>query len=97
MIELLAQAQEVAQTASNIKAPEAAQAVAEEASQVALGISGSIQGGLGCLGAAIGVGIVGMKAAEAVGRNPDASGKILVQSILGMALAEAVAFYSLFL
>ena len=97
MIELLAQAQEVAQTASDINASEAAQAVAEEASQVAQGISGSIQGGLGCLGAAIGVGIVGMKAAEAVGRTPDASGKILVQSILGMALAEAVAFYSLFL
>ena len=66
-------------------------AQAEQVSQ----ISGSIQGGLGCLGAAIGVGIVGMKGAEAVGRNPDASGKILVQSILGMALAEAVAFYSL--
>ena len=31
------------------------------------GITGSIQGGLGCLGAAIGVGIVGMKGAEAVG------------------------------
>ena len=56
-----------------------------------------IQAGLGCLGAAIGVGIVGMKGAEAVGRNPDASGPILVQSIIGMALAEAVAFYSLFL
>jgi F-type H+-transporting ATPase subunit c len=32
-----------------------------------------------------------------VGRNPDASAKILVQSILGMALAEAVAFYAIFL
>ena len=56
-----------------------------------------LQAGLGCLGAAIGVGLVGMKAAEAVGRNPDASGQILVQAIIGMALAEAVAFYSLFL
>jgi len=62
---------------------------------VGTGITGSIQGGLGCLGAALGVGFVGMKAAEAVGRNPGASGKILVQSILGMALAEAVAFYAL--
>jgi F-type H+-transporting ATPase subunit c len=61
------------------------------------GITGSIQGALGCLGAAIGVGIVGMKGVEAVGRNPDASTAILVQSIIGMALAEAVAFYSLFL
>jgi F-type H+-transporting ATPase subunit c len=60
-------------------------------------ITGSIQGALGCLGAALGVGFVGTKAVEAVGRNPDASGKILVQGILGMALAEAVAFYSLFL
>jgi F-type H+-transporting ATPase subunit c len=60
-------------------------------------ITGNIQGGLGCLGAALGVGFVGTKAVEAVGRNPDASGKIIVQGILGMALAEAVAFYSLFL
>ena len=60
-------------------------------------MTGSIQGGLGCLGAAIGVGLTGAKAAEAVGRNPDAAGKILTQAILGMALAEAVAFYSLFL
>jgi len=57
----------------------------------------ALQGGLGCLGAAIGVALVGAKAAEAVGRNPGASGKILVQAILGMALAEAIAFYSLFL
>ena len=71
--------------------------VLAQASEQASGITGSIQAGLGCLGAAIGVGIVGMKAVEAVGRNPDASGAILVQSIIGMALAEAVAFYSLFL
>jgi F-type H+-transporting ATPase subunit c len=60
-------------------------------------MTGSIQGGLGCLGAAIGVGLVGFKAAEAVGRNPGAATKILVQAIIGMALAEAVAFYALFL
>lgn len=65
--------------------------------EVATGITGNIQGAFGCLAAAIGVGLVGTKAVEAVGRNPGASGKILVQSILGMALAEAVAFYSLFL
>ena len=81
MIEVLAQATEQ---------------VSQAASQPE-GITGSIQGALGCLGAAIGVGIVGMKGVEAVGRNPDASGAILVQSIIGMALAEAVAFYSLLL
>ncbi len=52
---------------------------------------------LGCFAAAIGVAMVGTKAVEAVGRNPGASGKVLVQSIIGMALAEAVAFYALFL
>ena len=60
-------------------------------------ITGNIQGTFGCVAAAIGVALVGTKAVESVGRNPGASGKILVQSILGMALAEAVAFYSLFL
>ncbi len=57
----------------------------------------ALKGGLGCLAAAFGVAMVGSKAVEAVGRNPGASGAILVQSILGMALAEAVAFYALFL
>ena len=65
------------------------------------GITGDIgrclTAALGCLSAAVGVGIIGMKAVEMVGRNPGASGKVLVQSILGMALAEAIAFYSLFL
>ena len=59
--------------------------------------AGELQGAIGCAAAAIGVGLTGMKAVEAVGRNPGASGQILVQSILGMALAEAVAFYALFL
>ena len=66
-----------------------------------MGMTGDIGRGLtaalGCLSAAVGVGIIGMKAVEMVGRNPGASGKVLVQSILGMALAEAIAFYSLFL
>ncbi len=45
--------------------------------------------------AAIGVGLIGSKAAEAVGRNPTAFGNILTISIIGMALAEAVAIYAL--
>lgn len=53
-------------------------------------------GSFGCFGAAIGVAVIGYKAVEGVARNPNASGKILVQSIVGMALAEAVAFYALF-
>lgn len=60
-------------------------------------ISGNIHVGLAALGGALGVGFIGMKASEAVGRNPGASTKILVQSILAIAFAEAIVFYALFL
>jgi F-type H+-transporting ATPase subunit c len=58
---------------------------------------GNIHVGLAALGAAIAVGIIGMKASEAVGRNPGASTKVMVQSILAIAFAEAIVFYTLFL
>jgi F-type H+-transporting ATPase subunit c len=60
-------------------------------------MSGSLHIGLAAFGAAIAVGIIGMKASEAVGRNPGASTKVLVQSILAIAFAEAIVFYTLFL
>jgi F-type H+-transporting ATPase subunit c len=60
-------------------------------------MTGSIHVGLAALGAALSVGLIGMKASDAVGRNPGASTKILVQSILAIAFAEAIVFYSLFL
>ena len=60
-------------------------------------LSGNIGTGLGMLGAGLGVGLIGQKAAEAVGRNPGASGKILVQAIIGMALAEGLGILALFL
>ncbi len=60
-------------------------------------MSGNLQVGLAALGAALGVGFIGMKASEAVGRNPGAATKILVQSILAIAFAEAIVFYALFL
>lgn len=59
-------------------------------------ITGNVGAGIGALGAAIGVGLIGLKAAEAVGRNPGASGKILVQAILGMALAEGLGILAIF-
>ena len=60
-------------------------------------IGGNIHVALGCFAAAIGVGLVGMKAVEAVGRNPGAFGKVLVLGMLGMAFAEAIAFYAIYL
>ncbi len=60
-------------------------------------IKGSFTLGIAGAGAAIGVGMVGAKAAEAVGRNPGAFGNILTIGIIGMALAEAIAIYALIL
>lgn len=60
-------------------------------------ITGNITSAFGLLGAALGVGLIGFKAAEAVGRNPAASGKVLVQAIIGMALAEGLGILALFL
>jgi len=46
---------------------------------------------------AIAVGLIGFKAMEAIGRNPEAATKILPPMLLGMAFAEAIAIYSLIL
>ncbi len=51
--------------------------------------------GLGAIGPGIGIGMIGAKAVEAIGRNPEASGKILVPMLLAIAFAEAVAIYAL--
>lgn len=45
------------------------------------------------LGAGIGIGIATSKAAEAVGRQPEAANKIMNLSIIGMAFSEATAIY----
>jgi F-type H+-transporting ATPase subunit c len=53
--------------------------------------------GLAAFAAALAVGGIGMKASEAVGRNPGSSTQVMVQSILAIAFAEAIVFYTLFL
>ncbi|WP_345786487.1 ATPase [Prosthecobacter sp.] len=73
-----------------------AQAAAAHA-PAAVGISGSIATGLGAGGAALGVGLIGSKAVEAVGRNPGAFGNILTLGIIAMALAEGLGILSFIL
>ncbi|OGI67238.1 ATP synthase F0 subunit C [Candidatus Nomurabacteria bacterium RIFCSPLOWO2_01_FULL_41_12] len=51
--------------------------------------------GLGALGPGLGIGMIGAKAMEAIGRNPEAAGKILVPMLLACAFAEAIAIYAL--
>jgi len=60
-------------------------------------VVGNLHVGLAALGAAVGVGLIGGRASDAVGRNPGASTKIMVQAILAIAFAEAIVFYALFL
>ncbi|MEI6499041.1 MAG: ATP synthase F0 subunit C [bacterium] len=50
---------------------------------------------VGAIGPAIGIGMIGSKAVEAIGRNPEAAGKIQGPMILTAAFAEAVAIYAL--
>lgn len=52
---------------------------------------------IGGLGPAIAIGMIGAKAMEAIGRNPDAVGKILPPMLLCLAFAEAIAIYALIL
>jgi len=51
--------------------------------------------GIGSLAPALGIGLIGAKAMEAIGRNPESAGKILVPMLLACAFAEAVAIYAL--
>ncbi len=51
--------------------------------------------GLGTIGPGIGIGLIGSRGAEAVGRNPSAGSKIQSNMILAIAFAEAVAIYAL--
>lgn len=50
---------------------------------------------LGAIGAGAGIGILVGGAVQGIARNPDASGDIQTNMILGIAFAEAVAIYAL--
>ncbi|HEX9014652.1 MAG TPA: ATP synthase F0 subunit C [Chloroflexota bacterium] len=51
--------------------------------------------GLGAIGPGIGIGYGAGKAVEAIGRNPEIQGTILVPMLIGLGMAEAVAIYAL--
>jgi len=50
---------------------------------------------VGAIGPALGIGMIGSKAVEALGRNPEAESAIRTTMILALALAEAIAIYAL--
>ena len=44
---------------------------------------------------ALAIGLIGSKAMESIGRNPESANALFVPMLLGMAFAEAVAIYAL--
>lgn len=50
---------------------------------------------IGTIGAGAGIGVVVNGAVQGIARNPDASGVVQTNMILGIAFAEAVAIYCL--
>jgi F-type H+-transporting ATPase subunit c len=56
---------------------------------------GQVVAMVGALGPGIGIGLLVQGALQAIGRNPDASGNIQTNMILGIVFAEAVAIYCL--
>lgn len=63
--------------------------------QTALAITAPLGVGIAALGSGIGLGIAVSGALEAIGRQPEASGKILTSMIIGAALIEALTIYAL--
>lgn len=58
-------------------------------------IAMAIAAGVGVFGPGIGIGILVSRALEAIGRNPEASGKIQSTMILGIVFVEALAIFAL--
>ncbi len=51
--------------------------------------------GIGVFGPALAIGTIVGKAVEAIGRNPEASGKIQPLMFVGVAFAEALAIFTI--
>jgi F-type H+-transporting ATPase subunit c len=58
-------------------------------------LASAIAIGLGSIAPGLGLGIIGGKAMEALGRNPEASEQIFVPLILSLAFTEAIGIYAL--
>ncbi len=78
---------------------EAALAIQQAAQQVgaasAPGMAAAVAISVGAIGPGLGIGYGVGKAMEAIGRNPEVSGPILVPMLIGLGFAEAIAIYAL--
>lgn len=57
-------------------------------------IGAAIGAGLAAIGAGLGIGKIGASAMEAIGRQPEATGKIRTNMIIAAALVEGVALFA---
>lgn len=55
----------------------------------------AIAAGLGVLGPSIGIGMIGGRAMDAIGRNPEASDKVVSNMILAIVFTEALGILAL--
>lgn len=60
-----------------------------------IALAGPLGVGLAALGSGIGLGLAVFGAMQAIGRQPEASGKIMTSMIIGAALIEALTIYAL--
>lgn len=58
-------------------------------------IAMALAAGLGVLGPGIGIGLIGGRAMEAIGRNPEASDKVVSNMILAIVFTEALGILAL--
>ncbi len=63
--------------------------------EVAKAFAAALAIGIASIGPGLGIGILAAKGMEAIGRNPEAAGKVQVPMLIAMAFAEAIAIYGL--
>lgn len=61
----------------------------------AIAFSAPLGVAIAAFGSAIGIGLAVKGALEAIGRQPEASGKIMTNMVIGAALIEALTIYAL--
>ena len=63
--------------------------------EVAKSLAAAFAIAVGAIGPGLGLGMIGSKAMEALGRNPEASDSLFVPFILSLAFTEAIGIYAL--
>lgn len=69
--------------------------IAKLNSEAIKAIAMAIAAGVGVFGPGIGIGMLVAKGLEAIGRNPEAAGKIQATMFIGIAFVEALAIFAL--